>query len=418
MKASRHCTAILLIAVTSLLTACASADEYAIDFTARLDPNSGTAAVSLHVTQDKHLLRTLKLRAPAELFADFQANGGSVERSADRVTWTIPETGGTLHYSATLNVPKGSGFDARSTADWALLRFEDLLPPLHSRARKGSKSKFTVTLSGPPDWSFETRYGRWQGKPLRIRTTDKNLDRPTGWLLAGKLGVRREPIEGMDVTVAAPTGTRFPRIPTLAFLRWTMPDFAAVFPKLPERLLIVSGDDAMWRGALSGPESLFLHRARPLISENGTSPLLHELVHVATRMSAATGDDWIVEGLAEYYSLEILRRSDGLSQRRFDAALDDMRQWVKTKNGKLTDPSKGVDTAAAVLLFAELAKELAGKTPGEPSSDKTSTGLDAVVADLSRSSAGRTRVSRSDLATSVQNLLGHKSRTLSNAKLP
>ena len=43
------------------------------------------------------------------------------------------------------------------------------------------------------------------------------------------------------------------------------------------RLLIVSAGDPMWRGGLSGPSSMFLHSDRPLISENRTSTLLHEL---------------------------------------------------------------------------------------------------------------------------------------------
>ena len=50
---------------------------------------------------------------------------------------------------------------------------------------------------------------------------------------------------------------------------------------------------------MSGPGSLYVHADRPMISENGTSTMLHELVHVAMGVSGSAHDDWLVEGLAE-----------------------------------------------------------------------------------------------------------------------
>ena len=38
-------------------------------------------------------------------------------------------------------------------------------------------------------------------------------------------------------------------------------------------------------------------------------PLLHEVMHAMLGIHATSGDDWIVEGLAEFYSLELLRLS-------------------------------------------------------------------------------------------------------------
>jgi hypothetical protein len=66
-------------------------------------------------------------------------------------------------------------------------------------------------------------------------------------------------------------------------------------------MLIVSAGDPMWRGGLSGPSSMFLHSDRPLISENRTSTLLHELGHIALGIRGDEESDWIVEGLAEHY---------------------------------------------------------------------------------------------------------------------
>ena len=409
MNYAQSITRAVMLCALTLLTACASADEYNVELTVRFEPQRGLAAVTLDVTQSEHLLRKLDIKAPKKLFKNFKASAGKLERTSERVIWHVPVEGGTLQYTAGLNIPKGDGFDARITEEWALLRLEDLLPPLRATTRTKSSSKFKLSLDGPESWSYETRYGRWQNQPLPIVTPKKGFDRPTGWLIAGELGVRRESISGMNITVAAPAGSRYPRIPTLAFMRWTLPEFVKVFPGLPERILIVSGDESMWRGALSGPNSLFIHQGRPLISENATSTLLHELVHVASRLSAKDGADWIIEGLAEYYSLEILRRSDGLSQARFDAALEDMRDWVRKDKGKLADPSKGVDTAAAVLVFADLATEL-------QADGKNASSLDALVQMLVSPENGRTRVSVAEMKEAASKLLGHESRVLQDIK--
>src|SRR3546814_3722824 len=88
------------------------------------------------------------------------------------------------------------------------------------------------------------------------------------------------------------------------------------FGDLPRKVLIVSAGDPMWHGGLSGPRSLFVHADRPLISENGSSTLMHEMVHVVTGLRAVSGDDWIVEGIAEYYSMVLINRSGMLSDAR------------------------------------------------------------------------------------------------------
>ena len=198
------------------------------------------------------------------------------------------------------------------------------------------------------------------------------FDRPTGWLVAGRLGIRRDTIAGRTVSVAAPVGQGFRRVDVLAFLRWTLPDLVAVFPGMPDRLLVVGAPEGMWRGGLSGPESLYLHVGRPLISENGTSTLLHELVHIATTAPKSAGDDWIMEGLAEYYSLETLRRSGGISEERFASALGSLAAWAQRDGGRLADPSTGAHTARAALTFHELAAEL----------EDAGSSLDAVVGEL------------------------------------
>ena len=199
-------------------------------------------------------------------------------------------------------------------------------------------------------------------------------------MVAGKLAVRRDLVGQRRVAVASPEGSGFRANDVLAFTRWTLPSLVEVFPQFPARLLIVSGAPDMWRGGLSGAGSIYMHADRPLISQNGTSSLLHEMVHVASGLHGAGGADWIVEGLAEYYSLELLRRSNTISEQRFDAAFTTLAQWSAATKCVKTDQSAGVQTARAALVMRALDQEIRGATHATKSLD-----------DLIRSAIGSAR---------------------------
>ena len=125
----------------------------------------------------------------------------------------------------------------------------------------------------------------------------------------------------------------------------------------------------MWRGGLSAPQSIYVHADRPLISENGTSTLVHEWMHVSLGLSARQGYDWIVEGLAEYYSLELLRRSGTITERRFDRAMAKMNEWSKEAETLCAASSSGATTALAVRLMHALDREIRAKSAGSQSLD-------------------------------------------------
>ncbi len=328
---------------------------YDTHFEARFDPATDSAAIRITIRQSESLIRLVDLAAPASRYSEFSGDG-EFEHRQGRLLWTVPADGGTLEFRARVNHRKGDAHDARMTESWAVLRLDDLFPAARVRSLIGSASRSSFSLQGPDGWRFESRYGPVNGT-LEISNEGRNFDRPTGWLAAGKLGVRRDVIRGRRVALAGPTDQGMRRLDTLAFLRWTLPRLLKVFSNFPDRLLIVGASDDMWRGGLSGPASLYLHNDRPLISGNGTSAPLHELVHVATG-SATQRDDWLIEGLAEYYSLEILRRSGGISQKRYDDAMRTLADWVKRKKGRLKSPSSGANTARAVLLLWNLQQEL------------------------------------------------------------
>ncbi|MCG8591364.1 MAG: hypothetical protein MJE66_18880, partial [Proteobacteria bacterium] len=240
----------------------------------------------------------------------------------------------------------------------------------------------------------------------RVDHPIRRFDRPTGWFVAGRLGVVRERVAGVQVAVAGPVGHRFRRLDLLALLRWTLPELRDVVEALPERLLIVGAGDPMWRGGLSGPNSVFVHASRPLITGDGTSPILHELMHAVLGIRGERGDDWIVEGLAEYYSLELLARSRTLSKRRHERALARFAEQARHAKQLRVDAAHGAVTARAVTILRALDAELAEATDGERD-------LDDVVRVLAQergriSTARFRRVAEAVAGTSLENFFARR----------
>ena len=204
----------------------------------------------------------------------------------------------------------------------------------------------------------------------------------------------------MRVAVAAPLGQGVRRNDLLSYIHVLGPQLEQAFGPLPSRLLVVQAGDPMWRGGLSGPRSLYLHARRPLVSGNGSSTPAHELVHVVTRLRGADKDDWIAEGLAEYYSIELPRRAGLLSASRAKKAL----AWMQAHGDGVarlhTDRSDERVTARAVTLFAALDAELRAGDARH--------GLDDVVRRL----IPQREVSREALRDAARAVLGAPSKTL------
>jgi predicted metalloprotease with PDZ domain len=156
-----------------------------------------------------------------------------------------------------------------------------------------------------------------------------------------------------------------------------------VFPDFPKHLLVVVAGDPMWRGGLSGPASLFIHADRPLISENRTSTLLHELVHVAMSIRGDEESDWIVEGFAEFYSIEILRRSKSIGERRYQDAIARLRKWSERAPDLFARQSSGPRTAHAVLVLKDVDAEIREKSGGYASLDDVARELATTRTEIS-----------------------------------
>lgn len=346
-------------------SALAETPTYAVTFGARLEAGSPVASAYIQVGQSERRLEQLRLRAPDARYGEFVADG-TLRREGDRVFWDLPEDGGRLSYRVVVEHRRNDkGLDAMVADDYALLRGEDLFPPAAISQMDGAESVSRLALELPDGWRVLTAWPEDEQGGWRVRNPDRKFDRPTGWIGAGRLAIRRERIAGIQVAVGGPLGQSVQRVSMLALMRWTLPSLVELIPGEPaERLVVLSARDPMWRGGLSGPFSLYIHAERPLLSEDGTSTLLHELVHVLLPVNAADDQDWIDEGLAEYLALRLLRDSDTISTRRYAASIDRFRR--RSVGQRLTGRSAGgARTARAVVLFHDLDRELREASGGQ-----------------------------------------------------
>lgn len=288
-----------------------------------------------------------------------------------------------------------------------IFRAEDIIPRATTRTLRGARSRTELMFTLPRQWSVVTQYyGR--DDRFRINVRDRRFDQPSGWIAIGRIGVRRDTIAGLRVAVAGPVGQSLRRLDTLALLNWTLPEVVRLLPNTPKRLTVVTAGDPMWRGGLSAPQSFFMHADRPLISENATSPMLHEVMHVSLGLQSMPGYDWIVEGLAEYYSLELLHRSGTISNDRYTQAKSEQSEWAKAADSLCSRLSTGATTALAVTVFSAVNAELVN-------SSAATLSLDDIARDLATLD---TKIGIEELQASIERASGHKSDLLHIDKLP
>ncbi|HNP34466.1 MAG TPA: hypothetical protein PKK10_01325 [Woeseiaceae bacterium] len=345
---------------------------YTLDYTLTPVPDTHHVRVRLLLGQERALLR--EMRFDQSGISDLTGDG-QVSKDGKQIVWNPPANGGELAWTIAVKNRRGdSKYDAWLGQDWGLFRAEDVVPRAATRSLKGAYGKTELEFKLPKGWSVVTEYRERDGR-ISVSGKNRRFIQPSGWIVMGELGVRREHIAGTRVAVAGPMGEDVRRMDMLALLNWTLPELARILPAPPERLTIVSAGKPMWRGGLSAPQSLYIHADRPLISENGTSTLLHEVMHVAMRTTAEPGYDWIVEGFAEYYSLVLLARGGSITMPRFHTAIQQQRDWSKSADELCADASTGPRTAKAVVVFYELDQEIARASRGKYSLDDVLGGV-------------------------------------------
>ena len=378
--------------------------EYRIEYRVKFEPETGEALLRIRHTPMSGRLIELRMRVDEKRYRDFSATGKFTLADGEVVWRPLRKSRSELSYRFKIDHKrKGGAFDARMSKDWVIVRGDNLFPSARVRTTKLAASRSDLTFSMPKAWtSVDTPFLREKGTArFLVIDPERRFDRPTGWIIAGQISSRKEVLLGTRISVAAPQTGSVQRNVTLALMNGLMPELKKVFGELPSKILIVSADDPMWRGGLSGPRSLFMHADRPLISENGSSTLVHELVHVVSRMRAKSQDDWIVEGLAEYYSIELLYRAGLLSESRRERAFDWMKDHGKSVKSLNTDRSSARVTARSVQVFRELDAEIREATNNKRSLDHVARKLMLVRV-----------VSREYLRKEVEQLIGRESKVL------
>ena len=99
-----------------------------------------------------------------------------------------------------------TGMGTTPGSAWILVCFvpKDVIPRASSRTLKGATSEILVChFQLPPTWSVVTQYFD-DGGQIQIEVPGRRFDQPSGWIVLGDLGVRRERIASMRVAVAGP----------------------------------------------------------------------------------------------------------------------------------------------------------------------------------------------------------------------
>lgn len=381
---------------------------FALDYTIELLPKQDQARITMALGKGSERVTRLSFDFDAKRYSGFKATGGQFAAAGTgKATWTPAGDGSKLTWLVRITHQRDAGdFDARMTPDWALFRGDKVIPFIKARMKKNTESTARLRFVLPPGWSnVDTGWMR-HGDHFLIDNRERKFDRPIGWMIAGKVGTRRDQFGMTEIAVAAPKGDPLDRMDALTMINFVWPEIEGAFGKTPRKVLIVGAGDPMWRGGLSAPNSLFFHSQRPLVSENATSTLFHELSHVVTRISGEDRSDWIAEGLAEFYSVELVWRAGGMSDARRERVYDNLRDWGRTVKTLRTDRSSAETTARAVVLLHELDAEIRARTKDQKDID-----------DVTKILRVMRKVSTLEFIAATEKVLGGKSKVLATMLL-
>ncbi len=382
---------------------------YKLRYTVELQPEKDRARVTIDVEPGEYL-RYVRFRV-LPTYSKIKANGDFSIKEGMGI-WRLPEGDAQLRLNVKISRERGKEgrYDARMTKDWAIFRGDSIIPAVYTDEMPGAAAQAELKFKLPKGWSIETGWPRIRGNRFRIDNPERRFDRPVGWMIAGKLGTRRTYVGDTQIVVSAPQGENFRRMDMLTFLTFVWPQMQKAFESSPSKLLIVGAGDPMWRGGLSGPNSFYLHAERPIVSENGTSPMVHELIHMVTRISShqsdGLSDDWFTEGMAEFYSFELLYRAGAMTQERRAQIISRLGKWGSEVTELRQERSSGPVTARAVVLLDELDQELRGATDDKQNLDH-----------LVRLLMPKRRVSLEDIRAAAQDILGKESQVLQSPLL-
>lgn len=389
-RSARWAVAGCLSALSSPLAPTLAADTatkstYSIDYVVRISKQNPSVAEVRWELAGIDEIREIRLGTARGEFSDLRASG-QLEIGPDGARWQPGAPYGHLTYRARIAHVRGQHqrYDSYSTADWIVTRARRIFPSIavdyHARPGPLPKSRARLIFRLPAGWRSATIFEPAGDNAYRLEDVDATLCRPRGWFALGSIAVSQQEIADLMIRVALVPGSKLRAGALFELLGTTLPAMKRMLSPRAQTVLVVSAPDPMWHGGISGQASLFMHGDRPLRTPDKTSPYLHELFHVLQPYTPAPDADWIEEGLAEYYSLELQRRAGAIDAEAFTRALGYFRRFGLW-NVPLTEQHDNAATNnSAPLVMYALDQRIQQATAGKHR-------LDDVVAALVKNTA-------------------------------
>jgi len=304
----------------------AARETFSIDYVVTVDEREHAEARVRWDLAGIEEINALTLRFPAARFRDFDATG-TLEAVPGGLRWIPKGPYAHLAYRVTIDHVRGQHqrYDSYAGPNWVVTRARALFPRIDVdwSARNGGtpKSRARLQFRLPAGWRSAAALESPAPLTFQLEQPGTVLDRPRGWFALGEFRTDHEDIDGTLVQVVRMPGSTLNARALFAFLEPTLPPLQRLLATAAPRLLLVSAPDPMWHGGISGERSFYMHADRPLRTPDHTSPYLHELFHVLQNYTPAADADWIEEGLAEYYSVELQRRAALVDAAAFARAL-------------------------------------------------------------------------------------------------
>ncbi|MBI4237393.1 MAG: hypothetical protein HY696_03110 [Deltaproteobacteria bacterium] len=282
------------------------------------------------------------------------ASGEIVPQGPGAWRWTPARIDGTVRYQIAPNHRRNvKGFDSYRAATWLLTRTSQLFPRKRYLSAHPIRGMSRVTFQLPPDWQVVSAMPALAARRFDALPRGSSIAAPYGWLLMGQLDVVQLTIADVAVTLATPKEPTFDLTPLRETLVRALPRYQRLFGRLPPTLLVIAGPEPMWHGGLSGEDSLYVSQHLPLVSADYTPTLLHELFHVLQGFrKSSVRADWVVEGLAEYYSLHFARALHMITRAEFAKGVAKFdRQATWRANFSTSTDQRVLYNAAPLLLF-------------------------------------------------------------------
>ncbi len=356
--------------VTETRAHAAAKPTYSIDYIVTISqqhPEIARVRWELSGAEEIHWLR---LGFAANRISELHASG-TLEPLPNGVKWIPGGPYAHLTYQVNINHVRGQHgrYDSYAGPDWIVTRTRDLFPRIaveyYAWPSFEPKSRARLMFRLPNGWHSAAALGSIGADTYRLNEPGKTLDRPHGWFALGKFDPQRQEIASTMVQVARLANRGLAAKDLFSFLEGTLPALKKLLLAEPETVLIVTAPDPMWHGGISGESSFYIHDKRPLRTPDKTSPYLHELFHVLQPYKPAADADWIEEGLAEFYSLELQRRAGLIDAAAYTRALGYFERFGKWN----VDLSQQQDNAAtnnsAPLVMYALDQHIQRVTAGK-----------------------------------------------------